>query len=63
LNAIYENLNHGDLPVRVFAALALDKLLEHDIAIDFLRPGLESLLKIYLKIMDDMDFDELVKSL
>jgi hypothetical protein len=49
--------------VRVFAALALDKLLEHDIAIDFLRPGLESLLKTYLKIMDDMDFDELVKSL
>jgi importin-7 len=63
LNLIYENLHHPDLPVRVFAALALNHLLVHDIAIDFLRPGLESLLKNYLKIMDDIDFDNLVKSL
>lgn len=41
LNAIYENLHHSDLPVRVEAALALNKLLDHDIAVDFLRPGLE----------------------
>ena len=32
-------------------------------AIDFLRPGLEVLLKTYLKIMDDIDFDELVQAL
>lgn len=63
MNAIYANLNHSDLPVRVEAALALNGLLEHQIAIDFLRPGLEMLLKTYLKIMDDIDFDELVIAL
>jgi hypothetical protein len=63
LNAIYENLNHTDLPVRVEAALALNGLLSHQVAVDFLRPGLEVLLKTYLKIMDDIDFDELVEAL
>ncbi len=63
LNAIYENLTHSELPVRVEAALALHKLLRHDLAINFLRPGLEMLLKTYLKIMDDIDFDELVEAL
>jgi hypothetical protein len=51
------------LPVRVEAALALDKLLQHELAVNFLRPGLEMLLKTYLKIMDDIDFDELVEAL
>jgi hypothetical protein len=63
LNGIYENLSHADLPVRVEAALALNQLLEHELAVDFLRPGLEVLLKTYLKIMDDIDFDELVEAL
>ena len=63
MNAVYENLTHPDLPVRVEAALAMGKLLNHDAAVEFLRPGLEVLLKTYLKIMDDIDFDELVKSL
>ena len=63
LNSIYANLTHSDLPVRVEAALALNDLLEHQEAIDFLRPGLEVLLKTYLKIMDDIDFDELVTAL
>ena len=49
--------------MRVSSALALNNLLEHDLAIEFIRPGLEPLLKTYLKIMDDIDFDELVKSL
>lgn len=30
---------------------------------DFLRPGLESILKIYLKLIDEIDFDELVHAL
>lgn len=63
LNRIYTNLHHSDLPVRVAAALTMNEMLEHDIAIDFLRPGLEALLKTYLKIMDDIDFDELVRAL
>lgn len=38
-------------------------MLDQEIAVDFLRPGLEPLLKTYLKIMDDIDFDELVEAL
>jgi importin-7 len=33
------------------------------VAIDFLRPGLETVLRTYLKIMDEIDFDELIKAL
>lgn len=43
--------------------MALHKLLQHELAVNFLRPGLEMLLKTYLKIMDDIDFDELVEAL
>jgi hypothetical protein len=63
LNAIYSLLNDKDLPVRVESALALNNLLFHELAISFVRPGLESLLKTYLKIMDDIDFDALVNAL
>lgn len=63
LNEIYQSLHHPDLPVRVEAALAMNDLLAQEIAVEFLRPGLEQLLKTYLKIMDDIDFDELVEAL
>lgn len=53
----------GELPVRVSAAIAIKSLLAHEAAVNFLRPGLESLLRNYLKLMDEMDFDELVLSL
>ena len=62
LNGIYSNLTHPELPVRVEAAMAMDALLTHDLAIEFCRPGLEVLLKTYLKIMDDIDFDQLSAS-
>lgn len=38
-------------------------MLGHQEAVDFLRPGLEVLLKTYLKIMDDIEYDELVSAL
>jgi importin-7 len=63
INGIFDNLSHSDLPVRVEAAMALQLLLEHPIAIEFLRPGLGTLLTCFLKIMDDIDFDQLVTAL
>lgn len=63
LSSIFQSLQHQDLPVRVASALALNSLLVHDQAVEFVRPGLEHLLQTYLKIMDDIDFDELVKAL
>lgn len=63
LNNIYLCLNNEYLPVKVEAALALKELLTHPIAVDFLRPGLETLLHTYLKVMDEIDFDELIAAL
>jgi hypothetical protein len=63
LNHIFENMQAGELPVRVSAAIAIKGLLEHEAAVNFLRPGLESLLRNYLKLMDEIEFDELVIAL
>ena len=63
LNSIYENMQNGELPVRVSAAIAVKGLLHHEAVINCLRPGLELLLRTYLKIMDEIEFDELVLSL
>ena len=63
LDAIYQNLEHSDLPVRVNAAIALIKLLEQPSAVEFIRPGLPSVIKIYLKLIDDIDYDELIDCL
>jgi hypothetical protein len=52
LDLIYKKMSHQDLLVRVNAAVALIRLLSHDIAINFVRPGLESVIKIYLKLID-----------
>lgn len=53
--------NH--IAVKVDAALALTELLEHDAAVEFIRPGLGNILKVFLKIMDEIDFEDLVKAL
>jgi hypothetical protein len=38
-------------------------MLDHDAAVDFIRPGLEMVLRVFLKIMDDVDFEDLVAAL
>lgn len=44
--------------------MALSSLLKHQEAVvGFMRPGLGNVLKMYLKIMDDIDFEELVGAL
>ena len=63
LNALYQNLSHTDLPVRVNAAVSLIKLLDHDVAVEFIKPGLQQVIKIYLKLIDEIDYDELIESL
>ena len=63
LDRLYQNLNHNDLPVRVNAAISLIKLLDQEIAVEFIRPGLDSVIKIYLKLIDDIDYDQLIESL
>ena len=63
LNGIYQCLLSEDLPVRVNAAVSLVKLLDHPAAVEFVRPGLSDVIRIYLKLIDDIDYDELITSL
>ena len=51
------------IAVRVEAALALSEMLDHADVQELLRPGLGNILKVFLKIMDDIDFEELVGAL
>ena len=38
-------------------------MLDNEIAVNFIRPGLNDVIKIYLKLIDDIDYDELIESL
>ena len=45
------------------AALALSKMLSNSVAQTFLKSHLRELLEIYLKIMDEIDSEELIGAL
>lgn len=60
---LVQHLYHNHIAVRVEAALALSSMLDHEVVQNLLRPGLGSILKVFLKIMDDIDFEELVGAL
>ena len=63
LDLLFQNLSDNDLPVRVNSAIALIKMLDQELAVNIIRPGLNDLIKIYLKLIDDIDYDELIESL
>ena len=63
LNRLYQCLLCNDLPVRVNAAVSLIRLLDHPTAVEFVRPGLEQIIGIYLNLIDEIDYDELITSL
>ena len=41
LNNLYQCLQCDELPVRVNAAVSLIRLLDHPVAVEFIRPGLQ----------------------
>ena len=51
---LVQHLYHNHIAVRVEAALALSSMLDHEVVQNLLRPGLGSILKVFLKIMDDI---------
>lgn len=63
LNHMYTNIQDSDLPVKVNAAVSLIELLFHEFAVELLRSGLGSIIKIYLKLIDEIDYDQLIVSL
>ena len=41
----------------------VSRMLDQEAAVEFIRPGLDVVIKIYLKLIDDIDYDELIESL
>ena len=60
IQCVFEALSDSDLPVRVVAAVSLHKFLDNNVIVDMLRPVLAELLTIYLKLMNEIELEELV---
>jgi len=60
----YECL-HKDpaLPVRLTAAISMKQLLSNDDACNMLKPHLKEILEAYLKLMQEIESEELVNAL
>ncbi|CAK65923.1 unnamed protein product (macronuclear) [Paramecium tetraurelia] len=52
-----------ELPVRVAAAIAFSSILQHKEAQDLIRPQLSQVLEIYIKLMELIDNEKIVRSL
>jgi importin-7 len=62
-DGIFKNMAEDQpLPLRFQAACALEKILRLDAAIDFIRPGIDVMLKCYLSLMNEFDNEELVSA-
>lgn len=53
----------SDLPVRLNAAFSISKLLQNDTACALLKPHLSKILESYLKLMSEIESEELVNAL
>ncbi|CDW76775.1 UNKNOWN [Stylonychia lemnae] len=60
---IYKQLYDPELPVRLTAATSLHKLMHNDECTALLKPALKDILQIYLKMMSEIDSEELVAAL
>ena len=63
VHGIYQSLFTDVLPIKFAAALALAKMLNNDTAIACLKPVLANILEVYLKIMNEIDSEELIGAL
>lgn len=64
IDTIFQSLYSPNLPVKVAAFITLYKFLDgNETAQQFLRPGLSDLLQVYMKIMDEVDNEELLTGL
>mmetsp|Transcript_21270 Transcript_21270/g.20419 ORF Transcript_21270/g.20419 Transcript_21270/m.20419 type:complete len:210 (+) Transcript_21270:1626-2255(+) len=55
---------HADLPVRMAAATSMHLLLERNPTFsEFLKPALKQIIEVYLKLMQEIDSEELVEGL
>lgn len=63
VNSIYQCLFDADLPVRYVAATSIHKLLYNESVFVFLKPALKQILEVFLKIMNEIESEELVAAL
>ena len=63
IDLIYRCLYDSELPVRLTAACSIHKLLHNDIASEALKPALKNILEVYLKLMGEIESEELVSAL
>lgn len=49
--------------MQVNSAIALINMLTHDVAVEFVRPSLSQLIRVFLKLIDRIDHDELIEAL
>ena len=63
VNLIIKNLYSPHIAIKVEAALAISELLDHEVVQEIIRNGLGDVLKVFLKIMDEIDFEDLVGAL
>ena len=60
---MYKSLFSAELPVRLAAAVALASMLCNKIVREFLKPALKNVLEVYLKMVDEIDSEQLFSSL
>ena len=63
VDGLYKNLFHESIPVKLEACLALSKFLKQEQAEKFVKPALKNILEVYLKVMEEIDSEELVSAL
>ena len=63
VDLIYRNMQDQELPVRLQAATSIHKLLGSEETFNFLKPALKNILEQYLKLMSEIDSEELVGAL
>ena len=62
--ATYQCLHQDPaLPVRLTAAITMKELLRDDKACEMLKPNLKEILEAYLKLMGEIESEELVNAL
>lgn len=62
LERLFQSLQDNELPVRVYAAVSLVEMLRSkDFAIEMIKPALGQIMRIYIKLIDDIEYDELIK--
>ena len=63
VEGIFNNMNEAQpLPVKFNAACALEKILSNDTATECVKPGLDTMLKCYLSLMNEFDSEDLVSA-